>query len=372
MSTRAVTSAAPAAASFEEQETQFLPTDTKYRMTGEMPAESGDEKTPASETGKEETHESNAGEAGEEHAEREAAGDDKTAAASEAASTQTKPKTAATSENRYAKLARENRELREKNARLEGRVEGASSTQKPREVQQETRPAAESGPKAEPKIDDVDAKTGKPKFTTLAEYQTAREEWLEDKITRKFEQKSATSQREQQQAQHEQSIASTVKERADAARKAYSDYDDVVTGVLEVKDEHGNEAFFLGKGTAVEAFLLDSDRGHEVMYTMAKNPDAYKHIFARDAKGEHYLLSAVRQLRELAKIENSLPAKKDDKSSTTTSSAKPVTQAPRPPHQVSGKGTVSKDAIEQAVEDVDSETYIREMNSRVLAKRKKG
>ena len=59
----------------------------------------------------------------------------------------------------------------------------------------------------------------------------------------------------------------------------------------------------------------------------------------------------------------------DDKSSS--SSAKPVTQASRPPHQVSGKGTVAKDAVEQALDDGDFETYQRTQNAKDLARLKR-
>ena len=50
-------------------------------------------------------------------------------------------------------------------------------------------------------------------------------------------------------------------------------------------------------------------------------------------------------------------------------SARLPSQAPRPPHQVSGKGTVSKDAAEDAIEHGDSEAYMRAMNAKVLAER---
>ena len=97
----------------------------------------------------------------------------------------------------------------------------------------------------------------------------------------------------------------------------------------------------------------------------AKNMDQYKHIFARNQQGQ-YLLNPVRQLRELAKIENSLPEK------GKAAPVRQVTQAPRPPHQASGKGTVGKDAVETALEENDSEAYMREANARALARLKKG
>jgi hypothetical protein len=71
----------------------------------------------------------------------------------------------------------------------------------------------------------------------------------------------------------------------------------------------------------------------------------------------------------LAKIELALESAS---ASTEKPPVKPVTAAPRPPNQVSGKGTIAKDAAAQAAEEGDTETYMREMNARALARRKQG
>ena len=106
-----------------------------------------------------------------------------------------------------------------------------------------------------------------------------------------------------------------------------------------------------------------------MLYHIAKNFDdpAIQSIFARDQSGKNYLMNGVDQLYELARIEHSLP--KQNASASTP--ATPVTQAGRPPHQVSGKGTVAKDAVEQALEDGDFETYKKAQDAKDLARLKR-
>jgi hypothetical protein len=356
MSTNAVI---PDSASGEEREpaSHFLPSDKNYRLTGQLP-DTEPEVAGTQVADKDEHIPAGLKEGEQPPPEKEdasAASESETAAASEAAPQQRK--TPQSSENRWAKITRENRELRERLARLEGRAEAIPQ----REVQQAAPPAMAS---AEPKIDDVDA-SGNPKYKTLADYLSAVRKYDRDSLLKEVTESTAKSQREQQQRQYEQVIERTVQERAEAARKAYPDYEPSMEALLATQDEHGRDAFFYTKGSPIDAYFLDSERGHDVMYAIAKNFDQHRHIFARDAQG-NYLLNPVRQLRELAKIEASLAVP------GTAPPAKKVTQAPPPPHQVQGKAAVNKDAVAQAVEEGDTETYIREQNARILARRKKG
>jgi hypothetical protein len=384
MSKSAVTEAAPAVADFnssEDRSSNFLPTDEKYRLTGEMPSEAehdpravreehrqervdkekqrstvkeGDSVTPPEKvpSGKE--------------GDSATPGDADTAAASAAAPPQ--KKTAATSESRWQKITRENRELRDRLQKLE-------TGQPQRETQQASQPVTETKPKVvpKPKIDDLDPKTNQPKFKSYAEFEEAKDTWNRQEAIREFQETSAKTQREQQQTQAEQIIEKTVNERVTKAREAYADYDDAMSAVLAEKNEFGQDALFYTKGSPIDGFFLDSDRGHDVLYYIAKHFDQAKHIFARDARG-NYLLNPIRQLRELAKIEGQLPAAKNERgpaAGQSSSSVKPITQASRPPHQVSGTGTVAKDAVEQALEDGDFETYQRTQNAKDLARLKK-
>jgi hypothetical protein len=383
MSTPAVTPAAPAAARTSTTNSEFLPSDKSYRLTGEMPSSASretkeEEEASAASVKENQEHENQSVNEGE-----SAASKSETAAASEAATTQEKKgpaqsKDEKTGESRWAKITRENREMRERLARLEAAPKTTpTSEETQRDKTQTSQPATDTKSKGrtEPQIEDVDPKTGKAKYATLKDYLADHSKWNREEAVREFEERSSKTQREEQQRQTEKIIEKTVNDRVEAIRKSYPDYDDVAAAALTVKDDLGRDAIFYTKGSHLDGFFLDSDRGHEVLNHIFRNMDETKHIFARDAAGK-YLLNPVRQLRELAKIENTLPDKAATSAasgkSTSASSARPITQAPPPPNRVSGKGTVTKDALETAVEEGDTETYMREQNARALARLKKG
>jgi len=362
-----------------ERSSNFLPTDEKYRLTGEMPSESErdpreireenreerarKEKTPA----KEGESATPAKDASIEDA--PAASASETAAASAAAPPQKKPN----SENRWQKRERELREAREEIARLKAQ----SSQPQPRsETQQASQPVTETKAKAvpKPKIDDVDPKTNEPKFKSYADFEEARDSWLLEEGARRAQDAIGKTQREQQQSQAEQVLQQTVNERVASVRKMHADYDDAVQAAITEKDEHGQDVLFFPARSPIDGFILNAKNGHEVLYHVAKNiqDPAIREIFARDARG-NYLLNPIEQVSRLAVISHTLAGKTSSGAGNdaSQSSAKPITQASRPAHQVSGTGTVAKDAVEQALEDGDFETYQRTQNAKDLARLKK-
>jgi len=359
--------ASVASSSIEEAlESGFLPDDPHYRKTGRF----ADDKEPNNRAGKEEAsaasteeteqdteqdqqqhHKEDQQHAGSDDA---SAASDADAAASRAAQSQEgkdRPQTrsAQKSETRWAKLARENRELKQKLARQE---QTSTSTATRSDTSAASQPAAETKSTAAPRpqINDVDQKTGKPKFATYDDFLLARDEWNQNEAIRKFTETSETKQRERQFAEAKQTIAKEWIKRVDGARSKYSDFDDVALNVdLPLKE-----------GSVADAFILDSAHGTDVLYYLGAHPEELERING---------LNPIAQARELTRIELKVSG---DRSSS--SSARPVTQAPRPPQQVSGKGTVAKDAVEAAVAEQDTETYIREQNSRdprLLALRKR-
>lgn len=370
MSTRAITPDTSALEQGSGRHADIMPSDANYMKTGILPSteDTSDEKEAGVAAGKEqhqqeETHTPT----GDEHA-----------AGSKPAPKQTDSSktTQSAPENRFQKLSRRNRELELENARLKGMQEGREETRRGSQTDtgdksQSSQPGAEKKPAPMPQIDEIDPKTNKPKYANFAEFNTALNKWNRDEVARLVDEKLGKADQTKAATEAEKIIDQTVNERVAAARKEHADYDDVMKNVFSLKDEHGNEEFFYLKGSHLDGFFLDSDRGHDVMYALGKNWDAHKAIFARDAQGK-YLMNPVRQLRELAKIELSLPAKAasgkaagagaGSSSTSTTSSARPVSQAPRPAHQTSGTGAVTKEAREQAVEDGDQETYRRSAN----------
>lgn len=355
MTTRAVTPAASAAATSIDTalETGFLPDDPYYRLHGKFKADEAEGQGGE----KEETETEDATSTDEEEttavtedasAAANAKETSETAAASEAASTQErKPtaKTAATSETRWQKLSRENRELRDRLTKVES---GAAKPPATRENKQASQPAADGKATArpEPQIDDVDTKTGLPKYPKYADYNKDLRAWDREQAVRDFQETSSRSAKETANATAKETIAREFSKRVESARTKYADYDDVAL----------NPDLPIREGSPVDVFTLDSDHGTDVLYHLGANPAELDRI---------QKLNPVAQIRELTKIELKYSKK------PATSAAKPVTQAPRPPHQTSGSGVVGKDPIEEATETGDFETYRSEQNARDLARRKR-
>jgi len=357
MSIPAVTEASSAEANSSEREasSHFLPTDKNYRLTGELPEEELEvagtqvdkgEHIPAGLKEEQEKEKQQSATPGDK-------GDD--AAASSAATTQEQQtkeqqsgtqKTAAASESRWAKITRENRELRERLARVEGRQEAQPQ---PRETQQTSQTAADAKKgRLEPKADDVDAKTGKPKYTTYDDYSKDLRAWDREQALLEFQTTSEKTAREQAFKQAKETIASKWGEEVKTARTKHDDFDAVAL----------NPDLPLKEGSVPDVFILDSPHGTEVLYYLGANPEELTRINK---------LNPISQARELTKIELKVSGQQ-----TQAAPVKKITAAPPPPRQVSGSGTVQKDATQQAVEDGDAEAYIRAENAKALARLKKG
>ena len=364
----------------EALDTGFLPDDEHYRLTGEFETP-GKKDDAASSTGKEKpaAKEGDAPPASEQQDETDAS----KAAASATASTQ---RTESRRESRWEKRERELKTLREENARLK-----AQSSQGPQrsETRQEevTRPAAETEAEAgkaaaKPKIDDIDPKTKQPKYKTFAEYEDAKDAWLRKETIREFNESNAKTQQQQERTVIDRSRA----EQVDKFRETHADYDQVVADALAEKDADGRNPIFYTEGSHIDNFLLSQpDRGAGLLYHLMKNSSdpAVRGIFARTPDGTRYQLTMIEQISRLGVLAHTLAGKSSSRTSSgtsqtshnesdeTLSSARPVTRASRPPHQVSGQGTVAKDAVEQALEDGDFETYSRTQNAKEIARQKR-
>ena len=366
-------SAVASAVASDDLESGFLPEDPEYRKTGKLPEKDDDEENAATKENEEqETEQENADTEAASAAATEEEDDENadTAAASAAASTQENKgtrKSPATSENRWQKLSKENQKLREELARQQGREEARSTSQQTRETEQRSQAAPEN---KKPAIDDVDQKTGKPKYSTYADYENARDEWNRKEAIREFNESNTKTQRDQQLQQAEATIQQEMNKRASKARKDYADYDELSDAAIAAKDDQGREVIYFPKGSAIDQFFLHSERSHDVFYQIFKDLAKHSHIFARNQQGQ-YNLNPFQQVRALMQIEAALP----DPGKTPV---KKVTQASRPPNQVDGKNAVTKSARDQALEDGDSSTYINDANASdprlaaVRASRKKG
>lgn len=364
MSTRAVTPDAPAASPMDSERSNFLPSDYRYRLTGEMPAV---------------TEDSSAESQAQQDAvtERPPAGQESdTSAASEAASTQRKgpaqSKSPQTSRNRWQEITSENKqlrqqmaELRERLARQEGREEVRSG--EAREPGQETRTATDQK-RSEPKFTDKNA-DGTAKYANYQQFLDDLRKWDREEGVRLAVEEMGKRSEQQRVVEQERVIGQELNKRFDAGRGKYADFDRVAL----------NPELLIPKGSVTDIFLLDSDHTADVLYHLGQHPELLNEFYGDyDAKTGRFVnrLSPQRQFRKLMEIEAQFSGKKtepqtEEPPAAQVRTAKPVSQAPQPPHQTSGKGAVQKDAVAQAVDDGDMATYMREMNARQLARLKR-
>jgi len=372
MATPTVTPAAPVAATESTQEFSIQDSLNKatsaelehWQKTGEIPGEK--KTTPAPE--------------------KDAEGGDKTQAASSTAPTQEKTnqqRSPRTSENRWQKLSRELRESRQEVERLKAAQAQPSTakTETPRETPAETRSAQpQSEPKAaaaatpRPKLDDVD-KDGKPKYKTYAEFEEAKDKWLQDEAVRKFREENSQTEQQKTQEAAKTRVQQEIEKRVEQARKDYADYDEVVASGVTAKDDAGRELIFIPEGSHLQAFFLDSDRGQDVLYEILKDPEAHAAIFARNEKGDKFLMPAIRQLRELAKIEAGLPAKAAaeadaEKNNSSPAQKKTPPKLPAPPTELGARNSAPADEADAALARGDTAAYMRIVNQRELKARK--
>lgn len=341
----------------EALDTGFLPDNDHYRLTGEFEKPQPAKKDDAASSTKDKpaAKEGDAPPASEQEEEPASK-----AAASATAETQRGSRR----EPRWEKRERELKEARAEIARLKS---GQSSPEAQRsEARQEAQPATETAKpgKAAPKpqIDDVDAQ-GKPKFKSLAEYEDAKDAWLRQEIIRELNESQAKSQQLTAQDRERQEIGKAFEKKFEAPRAKYPDFDKVALG----------EHWLNPKGSVTDLFLIDSEHAGEVAYYLGQHPEITASFYRDyDPKTGKFtsLITPQRQFRKLMAIEAEVAGSGSQRSSNS-SSARPVTQASRPPHQVSGQGTVAKEAVEQAVEDGDFESYMRTQNAKDIARQKR-
>ena len=234
----------------------------------------------------------------------------------------------------------EYRKEREEHIALRARYEELTKgTAKPSE---NPAPQPETGERPKPQLTDKNS-DGTPKYKTIDEWQDARDAWMDDK---------------RQKADQERILQQGMTEKLRTAFEKYPDFVEVTS----------NPTLRIPKGSAVDLFLHDSDNAGEIFYYLGKNPDILEGFYNYDSKTEKWSnkVHPMKQARELFEIENKLSSAAKPASQPP---AKTITQAPRPPHQVSGKSPTS-DPLAKAVEDGDQAEFTRLENERLLAAKK--
>lgn len=166
---------------------------------------------------------------------------------------------------------------------------------------QRATPVQEPTPQAKPTAD---------QFKDYGEFVEALADWKADqKVTEALKARDADTAKSAEQRAHE-TKAQTFVERQTAAKTSIPDYDAVVSAADVPISRH------------VEEVILDSDKGPELVYHLAKNPAEAARISA---------LSPLAAARELGRIEATL--------GQAAPATKPVTKAPAPMKPTSGNGS---------------------------------
>ena len=261
-----------------------------------------------------------------------------------------------TGDERFQELANSNRELRELNQKLLERLEKGLS---PTEPARDTKPAPQADKKAKPKLTDNDPKTGKP-FQSIEAWSDAVDQWNEERVNSLLEERVGKVKQEWQQTEQERIIAQETQRRSAPAMKKYADFIETVT----------NPKLIIPEGSTVKMFLLHPNTRNvgEVSYYLGKHPELLESFYNFDAKTGRFTnkIDPIEQQRILMGIEQQVS---EEPEPAAKPPARVITQAPRPPHQVSGKSP-APDPLVKAAEDGDQAAYTRLMNEKALAQRK--
>jgi len=256
-------------------------------------------------------------------------------------------------DERIRELANTNRELQDRIDALERRNSA--------EVKRETaapQPAAEEK-KAKPKLSDNDPKTGKP-FASLESWSDAVDEWNDQRVNGILEERLGKERQTFQQTEYERRITQQTQQRTAPAVKKYADYIETVT----------NPRLLIPEGSATKLFLTHPNTKNEgeISYFLGKHPEVLEDFYTFDDKTGRFTnkVDPIEQVRYLAELDRQFTA---DAEPAPKAPVRTITQAPRPPHQVSGKSP-APDPLAKAVEEGDQAEFTRLENERLLAKRK--
>jgi hypothetical protein len=240
------------------------------------------------------------------------------------------------------------KELRNKIAELQAQIDAGK---KPAAADNEAAKAdAKSDEKPRPKSTDKKA-DGSPKYQTWEEYEDDLLGWREEKLRATVKGESEKAQQEAQKAKLQEELNTTVKQRADEARKKYTDFDEKVFA----KD------LVVPKDSVLYNWIMDAEneRGMDIAYHYATN---------RDDLTKFNALSPFQQARELTRLEDKLSKTtetSDAKASDVKVVAPPkVTKAPPPAREVGGRGASSGDEETATVNSGDFRAYSKVVNAK--------
>lgn len=166
---------------------------------------------------------------------------------------------------------------------------------------QRANPVQEEAPQAEPTVE---------QFKDYGDYVKAQTKWEVAQAIKADRAESAKEAAQAAEARVQETKAQTFAERQATAKTSIPDYDAVVSAADVAIAPHLGEA------------ILDSDKGPELVYHLAKNPAEAARLSA---------LSPLAAARELGRLEATL--------GQATPVPKPVTKAPAPMKPTAGNGS---------------------------------
>jgi len=222
---------------------------------------------------------------------------------------------------------------------------------------------------AKPRRNDTDPKTGQPKYASDEAFEEAHEAYLTAKVTKDVEQRHAKAQADAKVAEQNRILQQRMANSVKIATEKHPDFLEALGAKTEEKDGKKNTVFTNDAVKAIktngvlDAWILDSDIGMEILYYLSKNPGEVERIQS---------LGAFAAARELTKLEDKLAGSSPIAivPKPESSTAKPIKVPPEPASSVGGRATAPADGEEAAVKDGDFRRFQREANEAEFRKKK--
>lgn len=252
----------------------------------------------------------------------------------------------------------------------EGRIKELLADNKRLTAELETARKAPVAPKAKneeiakPRRNDVDDKTGQPKYATDDDFLDARDAYVAKMSSQQARADIAKEEGDRRVAEQNRLVQQKWQNSLKIANERHPDFAKVCE--IDAKGAFQNaELKQIKTNSILDAFILDSEIGGSILYHLASTPGEV-------AKFEG--MSAFAAARELTKLEDKLsgtastqPAKTEEKK---TEGSKKVSGAPAPAASVGGRSTAPVDEAEAAVKGGDFRRYFKAANEEDFRKKK--
>lgn len=209
-------------------------------------------------------------------------------------------------------------------------------------------------PKAEklrtkPTLEDKE-KDGQPKYKNWEEYNEDLIDWKAEQKFTEYRKAEEKAKQEAATAEQARKITETWNERVKKASAKYPDLKEA----LSLETGPGN---LIQKGSVVDAWILDSDLGPDILHHFHLDRDDLERIGA---------LHPIAATRELTKLEIKLSGE-PTKAPPPAEPPVKTTKTPPPAREVGGRGSSAVDDVTKAVADDDFTAYKAAADRRAIA-----